>query len=162
MEDFRSFCQCPDTSFKLHLGIIIQINRSMVLYKPELRASFWADNPGSWFQPMVCLGEGLLKVHSLWPDTCIAYLAPGLPHVHCFVSINFFTGVPQAILLIMHSYPELWILRYPAHRYHAVPSPGYEPTTLYLRVRQPNHSATMLCSCTLGWGSISLWMDFSV
>jgi hypothetical protein len=28
-------------------------------------------------------------------------------------------------------YPELWILRYPAHRYHAVPSPGFEPTTLW-------------------------------
>jgi hypothetical protein len=45
--------------------------------------------------------------------------------------------VPQAI-------PELWILRYPAHRYHAVPSPGFEPTTLWLRVRRPNHSATTL------------------
>jgi hypothetical protein len=41
-------------------------------------------------------------------------------------------------------YPELWILRYPAHRYHAVPSPGFEPTTLWLRVRLPNHSATTL------------------
>jgi hypothetical protein len=34
------------------------------------------------------------------------------------------------------------MLRYPAHRYHAVPSPGFEPTTLRLRVRRPNHSAT--------------------
>jgi hypothetical protein len=41
-------------------------------------------------------------------------------------------------------YPELWILRYPAHRYRAVPSPGFEPTTLWLRVRRPNHSATTL------------------
>jgi hypothetical protein len=40
--------------------------------------------------------------------------------------------------------PELWILRYPAHRYHAVLSPGFEPTTLWLRVRRPNHSATTL------------------
>jgi hypothetical protein len=41
--------------------------------------------------------------------------------------------------------PELWILRYPAHRYHAVPSLGFETTTLWLlRVRRPNHSATML------------------
>jgi hypothetical protein len=33
-----------------------------------------------------------------------------------------------------YGYPELWILRYPAHRYHAVPLPGFEPTTLWLRV----------------------------
>jgi hypothetical protein len=43
----------------------------------------------------------------------------------------------------------LWLpravdLRYPAHRYHAVPSPGFEPMTLWLRVRHPNHSATTL------------------
>jgi hypothetical protein len=36
-------------------------------------------------------------------------------------------------------YPELRILRYPAHRYHAVPSPGFEPTTLWLR-RSTKHS----------------------
>jgi hypothetical protein len=29
-----------------------------------------------------------------------------------------------------YGYPELWILRYPAQRYHAVPSPGFEPMTL--------------------------------
>jgi hypothetical protein len=42
-----------------------------------------------------------------------------------------------------YSYSKLWILRYPGHRYHTVPSPGFEPTTLWLRVRHPNHSATM-------------------
>jgi hypothetical protein len=52
-------------------------------------------------------------------------------------------GVPQAIMLI-HDYPELWILRYPAYRYYAVPSLGFEPTTLWLRVRHPNHLATTL------------------
>jgi hypothetical protein len=36
------------------------------------------------------------------------------------------------------------ILRYPAHRYHAVSLPGFEPTTLWLRVRHPNHLATTL------------------
>jgi hypothetical protein len=40
-----------------------------------------------------------------------------------------------------YGYPKLWILRYPAHRYHA----GIRtPTTLWLRVRRPNHSATTL------------------
>jgi hypothetical protein len=34
-------------------------------------------------------------------------------------------------------------LRHPAHRYHAVPSPGFKPTTLWLRVQRPNHSPTM-------------------
>jgi hypothetical protein len=43
-----------------------------------------------------------------------------------------------------YGYPELWILRYPAHRYRAVPSPGFETTTLWLKVRRPNHSATTL------------------
>jgi hypothetical protein len=60
-----------------------------------------------------------------------------------FVFFWFFLmrlGMPQAILLIM----AMWILRYPAHRYHAVPSPGFELTTLWLRVRRPNHSATTL------------------
>jgi hypothetical protein len=32
-----------------------------------------------------------------------------------------------------------WLSR--AHRYRAVPSPGFKPTTLWLRVRRPNHSA---------------------
>jgi hypothetical protein len=41
-------------------------------------------------------------------------------------------------------YPELWILWYPAHRYHAVPEPGFKPTTLWLSVRHPSHSATKL------------------
>jgi hypothetical protein len=36
--------------------------------------------------------------------------------------------------------PELWSLRYPAHIYHAVPSLGFEPTTLWLMARHPNHS----------------------
>jgi hypothetical protein len=35
-----------------------------------------------------------------------------------------------------YGYPELWILRYPAHRHQAVPSPGFELTTLWLRVRR--------------------------
>jgi hypothetical protein len=45
-----------------------------------------------------------------------------------------------------YGHPELWILRYPAHRYHAVPSPRFKLTTLWLRVRHPNHSATTLRS----------------
>jgi hypothetical protein len=40
-------------------------------------------------------------------------------------------------------YPKLWILRYPAHRYYAMRSPGFVPTTLQLRVGHPNHLATM-------------------
>jgi hypothetical protein len=53
-------------------------------------------------------------------------------------------GVRAASNSAYYGYPELWILRYPAHRYRAVPSPGFEPTTFWLRVRCPNHSATML------------------
>jgi hypothetical protein len=41
-------------------------------------------------------------------------------------------------------YSELWFLRYPAHRHRAVPSPGFEPTTLWLGIQRPNHLATML------------------
>jgi hypothetical protein len=53
-------------------------------------------------------------------------------------------GVCAASNSAYSGYPELWILRYPAHRYRAVPSPEFEPTTLWLRVRRPNHSATTL------------------
>jgi hypothetical protein len=48
---------------------------------------------------------------------------------------SFFTEVRDASNSAYYGDPELWILRYPAHRYHAVPSPGFEPTTLWLRVR---------------------------
>jgi hypothetical protein len=57
-----------------------------------------------------------------------------------------------------HGYPELWILRYPAHRYHAVLSPWFEPTTLWLRVVltiRPRRSRWLdhprnfiMCTCT--------------
>jgi hypothetical protein len=57
----------------------------------------------------------------------------------------FFTEVRGATSnSAYYGYPEVWILRYPAHRYHAVPWPGFEPTTRWLRVRRPNHSATTL------------------
>jgi hypothetical protein len=54
-------------------------------------------------------------------------------------------------------YPELWILRYPAHRYRAVPSPGFEPTTLWLKVRRPNHSATPTTTFYLRVSCITFW-----
>jgi hypothetical protein len=41
-------------------------------------------------------------------------------------------GVSAASNSAYHGYPELLILRYPAHRYHDVPSPGFEPMTLWL------------------------------
>jgi hypothetical protein len=45
-------------------------------------------------------------------------------------------GVRAANNSAYSGYSELWILRYPAHRYRAVPSPGFEPTILWLRVRR--------------------------
>jgi hypothetical protein len=54
-------------------------------------------------------------------------------------------------LFAYYGFPKQWILTYPAHRYHAVPSPGFEPTTLWLRVRHPNHSATTLHSDLNTW-----------
>jgi hypothetical protein len=63
-------------------------------------------------------------------------------HFFFFFSFFFFNEVRDAASnYAYYGYPKLWILRYPAHRYHAVPSPGFEPTTLWLRVRRPNHSA---------------------
>jgi hypothetical protein len=53
-------------------------------------------------------------------------------------------GVRAASNSAYSGYPELWILRYPAHRYHAVPLPGFEPTTLWLRVRRPNSCSLCL------------------
>jgi hypothetical protein len=61
--------------------------------------------------------------------------------------LNFFTEVRGAASnSAYYGYPELWILRYPAQRYHAVPSPGFKPRTLWLRVRHTttNHSATTI------------------
>jgi hypothetical protein len=65
---------------------------------------------------------------------------------HCNLLFFFFNEVRDAASnSAYYGYPKLWILRYPAHRYHAVPTPGFEPTTLWLRVpRRPNHSATTL------------------
>jgi hypothetical protein len=44
----------------------------------------------------------------------------------------FFTEVRGAASNSAYGYPELWILRYLAqrYRYHAVPSPGFEPTNM--------------------------------
>jgi hypothetical protein len=53
-------------------------------------------------------------------------------------------GVRAASNSAYSGYPELWILRYPAHSYRAVPLSGFEPMTLWLRVRCPNHLATTL------------------
>jgi hypothetical protein len=33
-----------------------------------------------------------------------------------------------------YGYPELWILRYPAHRYHAVPSPGFDKSVEIMKI----------------------------
>jgi hypothetical protein len=73
------------------------------------------------------------------PGTILSNLkyASGMPNSPWRVC--FFTAASNSAY---SGYPELWILRYPAHTYRAVPSPGFEPTTLWLRVRRPNHSAT--------------------
>jgi hypothetical protein len=48
----------------------------------------------------------------------------------------FFTEVRGAASNSAHyGYPELWILRYPPHRYHAMSSSGFEPTTLWSSVK---------------------------
>jgi hypothetical protein len=70
-------------------------------------------------------------------------------------------GVRAASNSAYSGYPKLWILRYPAHRYRAVSSSGFEPTTLWLRVRCPNHSATMLhirprCSLRFEYRNVTL------
>jgi hypothetical protein len=52
---------------------------------------------------------------------------------------SFFTEIRGAASnSAYYGYPNLWILRYPAHRYHAVPSPGLKPTTLWLWGQLPN------------------------
>jgi hypothetical protein len=49
-----------------------------------------------------------------------------------------------------HGYPELWILRYPAHRYHAVSSPGFEPIRPFgWESHVLSHTATTLHKCRL-------------
>jgi hypothetical protein len=58
----------------------------------------------------------------------------------------FFTEVRAAASnSAYYCYPEMWILRYPAHRYHAEPSPGFKLTTPsdILTIR-PRRSTTTL------------------
>jgi hypothetical protein len=93
-------------------------------------------------------------IHMTRGEAMHYYLAlgfKGFPHVYTimymYVYGTFFTEVRDiraASNSAYSGYPELWILRYPAHRYCVVPSPGFEPTTLWLSVRRPNHSATTL------------------
>jgi hypothetical protein len=71
-------------------------------------------------------------------------------NIYCTCFTNFFLSFfftevrGAASNYAYYGYPELWILRYPAQRCLAVPSPGFEPTTLWLRVRRPNYSAMTL------------------
>jgi hypothetical protein len=44
--------------------------------------------------------------------------------------------VPQVNVIVLIT-AAMWILRYPAHRYRAMPSLGFDPKTLWLRVRHP-------------------------
>jgi hypothetical protein len=84
------------------------------------------------------------KPHLVWinaPRGPIVYLWNALTRGTFFSFIEVRDAASNSA---NYGYPELWILRYPALRYHAVPSPGFEPTTLWLRVRYPIHSATTL------------------
>jgi hypothetical protein len=95
-----------------------------------------------WWVPQVC--------HI---DECMLHFEE---HVNNFDQSRLFVihDQPRFFLLTLgyrKQFCLLWLpravdLRYPAHRYHAVPSPGFKPTTLWLRVRHPNHSATALHS----------------
>jgi hypothetical protein len=102
---------------------------------------------------LLCLQNRIFLVEYVWQmltcslrhfgieiDTSLSVLVV-TPRL-CFFLLRL--GVRAASNSAYSGYPELWILRYTAHRYHAVPSPGFEPTTLWLRVRHPNHSATTL------------------
>jgi hypothetical protein len=61
----------------------------------------------------------LIRIHFACLNTC-----SNLPEIF------FFTNVRGAASnSAYYGYPDLWILRYPAQRYHAVPLPGFEPTT---------------------------------
>jgi hypothetical protein len=61
-----------------------------------------------------------------------------------FEELRVYILFPKWPISAYSGYPEMWILRYPAHRYRAVPSPGFETKTIRLRVRRSNHSATTL------------------
>jgi hypothetical protein len=72
----------------------------------------------------------------------VIYFLGGWKERNVFCFLLSFEGCRKQFCLLW--LPELWILRYPARRYHVVPSPGFEPTTLWLQVRHPNHSITMV------------------
>jgi hypothetical protein len=99
----------------------------------------WITLCGIYLKTKQCPHHLIIPNISWWPFRC---------HGRISATINV-RGYPAFKFLLSNSaysgYPELWILWYPAHRYHAVPLPGFEPTTLsWLRVRRPNHSATTL------------------
>jgi hypothetical protein len=79
------------------------------------------------------LGPGYLRICQA-PIFVFAVLNNVRLHfVWNFSHTIFFTKVLGAASnYAYYGYPELWILRCPAHRYHAMPSPGFEPTTLRL------------------------------
>jgi hypothetical protein len=60
-------------------------------------------------------------------------------------------GVCAASSSAYSGYPELWILRYPAHRYRAVPSPGIEPTTLSFGHDAPPTHFDRCCILRYSW-----------
>jgi hypothetical protein len=78
--------------------------------------------------------------HGRWKNTRVL----AMNEIFFFKFFLLRLGVRATSNYTYSGYPELWILSYPAHRYRAMPSPGFEPTTLWLRVRRPNHSATTL------------------
>jgi hypothetical protein len=73
--------------------------------------------------------QKLLQINNQWFSSFI-----GNSLIFFFFFFFFIEFRDAESISAYYGYPKLWILRYPAHRYHAVPSPGFEPTTLWLRV----------------------------
>jgi hypothetical protein len=100
----------------------------------------------NWICDMLVSSRGKFKLFQLfcYLSETLADQSWSFPILETFPNSEAMCLGVRAASNSYSGYPELWILRYPAHRYHTVPVPEFEPTTLWLRVRHPNHLATTL------------------
>jgi hypothetical protein len=76
-----------------------------------------------------CNGQPDIMEHFPWLiDWLIDYFYSFNLHEEFTEPFHFFIGVRARKQFCLFWLPKLWILRYPAHRYRAVPSQGFEPT----------------------------------
>jgi hypothetical protein len=133
------FLSFDATSIQIHISHIFHLGIGLAQSLPVsgIGTGKYLVIEGLWVQ-------FILSTEQIWVRSDSSLGHQGFEVTHFYDLLLLRLGVHAASNSAYSGYPELWILRFPAHRYHAVPLPGFEPTTLWLRVRRPNHSATTL------------------